>query len=176
MGLSNCELLHKQSISYNRHYEISGKQENLDGYKIEQGLEIKPENVQNQTKKDENQVDFSIHETIEEKLKNEQIISYIYEKDLNLEENSSALDQASEKYTNTSANVSKALKSENEQFDVEGDVIKTELKVGNDSESKKVVCKRISAEHEVLNVGKTAKSVEIKSRNEEHQNENEENI
>ena len=54
-------------------------------------------------------------------------------------------------------------KNENEQFDVEDDVIKTELKVeiGNDSET--VVCKRINAEHEVLNVGKTAKSVKIKS-------------
>ena len=65
--------------------------------------------------------------------------------------------------------------NENENFDIQGDVVKTELKVeiGNDSET--VVCKRISAEHEVLNVGKTAKSVEIKSENKQHRNEKDEN-
>ena len=75
-------------------------------------------------------------------------------------------------------NVPKTMKSENENghFDVEGDVIKTGLKVeiGNELETETVVSKRISAEHEVLNVHKTAKSVKIKSENEEHQNEKEE--
>ena len=58
-----------------------------------------------------------------------------------------------------------AMKSENEHenFDVEGDVVKFELKVDSDSESGPEVCKTISAEDEVLNVGKTAKGVEIKS-------------
>ena len=66
-------------------------------------------------------------------------------------------------------NVPKALKSdnENEHIDVEGDVIKTELKVENNPE-----CKGIN---EILNVGKTAKSVEIKSENEEHHFEIEKN-
>ena len=72
-------------------------------------------------------------------------------------------------------NLPKAIKSENENehFDIEGDVIKTELKcvIGNDS----VVWKRISSENQVLNVGKTANSVEIKSENEKLQNQNEEN-
>ena len=41
---------------------------------------------------------------------------------------------------------------EHERFDLEGDVMFTELKVeiGNDSESETVVFKRISAKHEVL--------------------------
>ena len=58
-----------------------------------------------------------------------------------------------------------AMKSENEHenFDVEGDVVKFELKVDSDSESGPEACKTISAEDEVLNVGKTAKGVEIKS-------------
>ena len=57
-----------------------------------------------------------------------------------------------------------------EHFDVEGDVIKTELEVeiGNDSGSETVVCKRISTENEVLNVGKIPKSIAIKFENEEH--------
>ena len=76
------------------------------------------------------------------------------------------------------SNVPEAMKSENdnnEHFDVEGDVIKTELKVeiGNDSET--VVWKKISSENQVLNVGKTAKSVVIKSEIEEDHNEKEEN-
>ena len=78
---------------------------------------------------------------------------------------------------NIGLNEPKAMKSEkeNEHVDVEGDVVKTELKVerGNDSESETFECKRNSAEHEVLNFSKTAKSVEIKSENEE--NEKEEN-
>ena len=76
-------------------------------------------------------------------------------------------------------NVPKALKSEskNEHYDVEGDVIKSEMKIerGNDSESETVVCKRISAKHDVLNTIKTAKRLEIKSGNEEHQKKNDEN-
>ena len=76
-------------------------------------------------------------------------------------------------------NVPEAMKGEceNDHFDVEGDVFKTELKceIGNDSESETVICKRIIAEHEVLNVGKTAKSIEIKFENEEDHNEKEEN-
>ena len=80
---------------------------------------------------------------------------------------------------NIGLNEPKAMKSEkeNEHVDVEGDVVKTELKVerGNDSESETFECKRNSAEHEVLNFSKTAKSVEIKSENDEDHNENEEN-
>ena len=71
-------------------------------------------------------------------------------------------------------NLPKAMKSENENghFDVEGELIKTELKVeiGKDSDSTTVTSKRVNAEHEVLNVDKSAISVEIKSENEEHQN------
>ena len=55
-------------------------------------------------------------------------------------------------------NLPKAMKSENENghFDVEGDLIKTELKVeiGKDSDSTTVTSKRVNAEHEVLNVDK----------------------
>ena len=76
------------------------------------------------------------------------------------------------------SNVPKAMKSENknEHFDVEGDVVKSELKIerGNDSELETVEYERISAEHEVLNVGKTAKCFEIKSENENNGNEKEE--
>ena len=76
-------------------------------------------------------------------------------------------------------NVSKAMKSENEneQFDMEGEVVKTELKYerGNNLEPVTVVYNRISAELEVLNVGKTENSVKIKSQNQEHQNEKGEN-
>ena len=66
---------------------------------------------------------------------------------------------------------------ENKHFDIEGDVMKIELKVaiGTNSESQTVVCKRIRAENEVLKAGKTAKSVEIKSEIEEDHNEKEEN-
>ena len=65
--------------------------------------------------------------------------------------------------------------NESEHFDVEGDVVKKELKVeiGSVSGSQTLVCKRISAEHEVVNVDKTAKSIKIKFKNEEHQNKNE---
>ena len=76
-------------------------------------------------------------------------------------------------------NVPKAMKSENDNknLDVEGNVIKTELRceIGNDSDSETVACKRMSAEHEVLNVAETAKRIDIKSETEEHQNQNEEN-
>ena len=65
-------------------------------------------------------------------------------------------------------NVPKAMKYENEHFDVKGDVVKCELKIetGNDSGTETVVCKRISAKHEVLNVGKIAESIAIKFENE----------
>ena len=54
-----------------------------------------------------------------------------------------------------------------------GGVEKLELKVEN--HSKTVEWKRISAEHNILNVSKTAKSVENNSKMEEHQHLNEEN-
>ena len=65
---------------------------------------------------------------------------------------------------NTQNNVPKAMKCENEKehFDVEGEVIKVELKMESGNDSETVVNKRISAELEVLNVDKTAKSFEIK--------------
>ena len=155
----------------NRQCEISAKQENLNGYKTEQGVEIKTENIQNQSEKEENQIDFSIPETIEAKIDSKEITSYICGNKSNFEENSSALDQVSKKYINVFPNVSIAMNSENEHFDVEGDVIKTELKVGNDSESETEAYKRISAEHEVLNDGKTAKNVETKCCNEKEENQ-----
>ena len=161
----------------NRHFEISAKQENLNAYETEQGVGIKSENLQTQPVKDENQVDLTIHETIEAKLENEEISSYICGNHLNLEENSSALSEASKKYTNTFPNVPKAMKSESENnhLDVEVNVFKTELKVGigNDSESETVEYKRISANRKVLNLGKAAKNVETKSENEEFCNEKE---
>ena len=135
----------------NRHCEISAKNENVNGYSTEQGTGIKYENVQNQSKNEENQIDFAIHETIEAKLENDEITSYICGNELNLEQNSSALNEGSKKYTNTSQNVSKAIKSE------------------NDNEQ------RIGATNEDTNVKKIAISVEIKAKNEEFQNENKEN-
>ena len=59
-------------------------------------------------------------------------------------------------------NEPKAMESYNEHLDVEGDVIKTELKVerGDDSELETVVYNRIIAGNDVLIIGKTAKSVE----------------
>ena len=70
-------------------------------------------------------------------------------------------------------NVPEATKGENdnENFDIFKNEFKNER--GDDSESETVECKRISAEHEVLNVHKTAKSVKIQSENEEHQNDKE---
>ena len=76
-------------------------------------------------------------------------------------------------------NVPKAIKRENENegFDIEGDVIKTEMKVerGNDLESETEGNKRISAEHEILNVHKTVKRVEIKSENEKQHKKKQKN-
>ena len=62
-------------------------------------------------------------------------------------------------------NIPEAKKSEieNEHFDLDGDVMKTELKVEIGNNSGSVVWKRISSENQVLNVCKTAKSIEIKS-------------
>ena len=70
--------------------------------------------------------------------------------------------------------VPKLMKSENdknEYFDVEVDVVKSELKIerGNESESETVVCKRIDAEYEFFDLSKIAKRAEIKSKNEEQQ-------
>ena len=77
------------------------------------------------------------------------------------------------------SNAPKAMNNEdeNEHFDVEGDVIKTELKVEreDDSESETVECKRVSAVYEVLNVHKTAMRVEIKFENDKQENLNKEN-
>ena len=93
----------------NKHCEISDKQEDLNVNETEQGIRIKSEDVQNLTEKEENQIEFAIHETIEAKLENEEIISYICGNHLNLEENFSALNEGSQKYTNT---ISKVLDSD----------------------------------------------------------------
>ena len=73
--------------------------------------------------------------------------------------------------------IAKKSENENEHFDIKGDVVKTELKIerGNDSELETVEYERISARHEVLNAGNTAKSVEIKSEIKEEHNEKGEN-
>ena len=64
--------------------------------------------------------------------------------------------------------------NENEHFNVEGNVVKSELKIEHPSDSETVICEIISATHEVTNVEKIAKSVEIRAKNEECQNENNE--
>ena len=46
-----------------RQYEIITKHENQNAYATVKGVEIKFENIQNQPVKEENQIDFTIHET-----------------------------------------------------------------------------------------------------------------
>ena len=92
-------------INTNKHCEISAKQEDLNVNETEQGIGIKSEDVQNLTEKEENQIGFAIHEMIEAKLENEEISSYICGTHLNLEENFSALNEGSQKYTNTISKV-----------------------------------------------------------------------
>ena len=82
----------------NRHCEISAKQLDLNFHETKLDVGIKTENVQNQPEKEENQIDFAIHETIEAKLENDEITSYICGNELNLEQNSTALYEGSREF------------------------------------------------------------------------------
>ena len=157
---ANNEDVNSSGVKMENDLENTTKHENnLAFHETEQDFEIKSENVQQH------------HETIDAKLKNEEITSYICGKDLYSGKNSSALNNR-----DIFPNLLKAIKSENynDHLDVEGDVIKVEIKVENDSET--VECKRISAEHEVLNMGKTAKGAEIVNKPEGNLQNNGENV
>ena len=120
---ANDEKLQVTNIrTYEDYQENRTNQEkNLNFLETEQDfIEIKSENVQQHQ-----------YETFDAKLENEEITSNTFGKDLNSGENSTAGKEGFQNNKDTVQNVAKAIKSENENdpFDVEGDVIKPELKI-----------------------------------------------